>query len=981
MHDSRQDRHIAQFYEWELRGRGWLLCDHPVELEAPFHPFFFHRAPMPYIDDGKRDTILSNLAGLFRTQHSVPDIEVPELPPIEPFAYEHDGNVRVLHISFQRGITIKPERMEQIFVMLTQYAGQQSFEIIATHTEIAIQLVCTDADYDMVCTQLHAFIPEAIVREDADRLCIMHNAIYTTDFGLSEEFMRPLATGGGEDPYIGLFAYFDLLQPDEQIVIQYLFAGTVNQWSQSIMTAVTINGKESFFEDAPEMPSLAQDKISRPLVTVSIRAFAQARTLERAEELLHHTCTFLVSLSASKANRLLMLLNHTYDIDTRLADIVDRTSHRLGMLLNVRELATLAHFPSSAVRSKKLLHTVKTTKAAPQENGTYCIGINNHLGREQDVIISDAKRLEHIHIIGATGTGKSTSLHSLICQDIINGNGIAVLDPHGDLIEHILPYIPKHRINDVLIIDPSDADYPIGFNLLHAHTQLEKELLASDLVSLFRRFSTSWGDQMNSVFANAILAFLESTTGGTLVDLRRFLIEKPFREQFLKTVTDPAIVYYWQHEYPLLKSSSLGSILTRLDTFLRPKLIRNMVSQQSSIDMEQLMDTQKIVLVKLSQGLIGEENSYLLGACIVAKIQQAAMARQAKAKADRSPFFLYIDEFHHFLTTYMSVILTGARKYMVGLIVAHQDMQQVSKHDSELAGSIIANAGTRICFRLGDTDAKKFADGFSSFSTEDIQNLDRGEAIMRIGRAEDDCNVRIVPIPDDVIHNLQEEIIARSRETYAIPLAKPSSLTPVDVEPIPLTTQPKEQPILQALSPTQQENTIEKLAGRAELKQHRYLQTLIKKMAEERGYKAEIELPTRDGKGKVDVSLERDGKRIACEISVTTTTEWELHNIRKCIEAGYNEIILCSPNHNTLRNIRAQLINPFTETERQIIHPMSPEMVSAFFEAQETSTATTEHRVKGYRVQVSYEAISTMEQQQKNASVSRIVRDAMNKKK
>ncbi len=165
-------------------------------------------------------------------------------------------------------------------------------------------------------------------------------------------------------------------------------------------------------------------------------------------------------------------------------------------------------------------------------------------------------------------------------------------------------------------------------------------MLASDLVALFKRFSTSWGDQMNSVFANAILAFVYNSKQYHLGDMRRFFIETPYRNQILNTVTDPEILYYWQHEFPILKSSSIGSILTRLDSFLRPKVIRNMVCQTQSLDFAHLMDSNKIVLVKLSQGLLGTENSYLLGAFIVSKLQQTAMSRQTQMSKDRIPLFL-----------------------------------------------------------------------------------------------------------------------------------------------------------------------------------------------------------------------------------------------------------------------------------------------------------------------------------------------------
>ncbi|MBU6427325.1 type IV secretion system DNA-binding domain-containing protein [Patescibacteria group bacterium] len=182
--------------------------------------------------------------------------------------------------------------------------------------------------------------------------------------------------------------------------------------------------------------------------------------------------------------------------------------------------------------------------------------------------------------IGASGTGKSTLLFNLIKADIENGQGVAVLDPHGDLVERILGIVPETRVGDVVLLDPSDEEYSVGFNMLSAHSELEKRLLASDLVSVFQRLSTSWGDQMGSVLQNAILAFLESNQGGTLADLRRFLLEPTFRERFLETVSDPEIVYYWRKGFPQLAGNkSIGPVITRLETFLSPKAIRYMVSQ------------------------------------------------------------------------------------------------------------------------------------------------------------------------------------------------------------------------------------------------------------------------------------------------------------------------------------------------------------------------------------------------------------------
>src|SRR5262249_6373010 len=216
------------------------------------------------------------------------------------------------------------------------------------------------------------------------------------------------------------------------------------------------------------------------------------------------------------------------------------------------------------------------------------------------------------------------------------------------------------------------------------HSELERTLLASDLVSVFRRLSTSWGDQMTSVLGNAVLAFLESDRGGTLADLRRFLIEPDFRREFLTTVRDREIVYYWQKEFSFLAGRPQAPLLTRLDTFLRPKTIRYIVAQKDSrLDLRRAMDEGGVVLARLSQGAIGEENAYLLGTLLVSKLQQLAMSRQEQRESERRNFYLYIDEFQNFITPSMASILSGARKYRLGLILAHQDLRQLSSEDTQ----------------------------------------------------------------------------------------------------------------------------------------------------------------------------------------------------------------------------------------------------------------------------------------------------------
>jgi hypothetical protein len=844
--------------------------------------------------------------------------------------------------------------------------------------------------------QLKAYFPDCIINygKHENLNIVTDEPGFVTDFGLQEEFTRPLAMQEKTplDPFTGLFGILENLQDGDSVVFQVMFKGAVNPWSESILRSVTIGGGDSFFSDAPEMPKLAQEKVSYPLFAVVMRLLAQSHTQERAQHVLTTVGANLIQMSKGTGNNLIYLSEHGYTNTTHVEDIAERLSHRSGMILNSAELATFVHIPSG-IKSKKLEREVKKTKPSPPPTygHDFILGMNIHQGKEQIVTLEKSHRLKHMHVIGATGTGKSTLLQGCIVQDILLGNGLAVVDPHGDLIESVLPYIPEHRHKDVIIIDPADAEFPVGFNILTAHTDIEKEILASDLVATFRRLSTSWGDQMNSVLANALLAFVESKEGGTLIDLRRFLIEKAYREQFLKTVNDPSIVYYWQKEYPLLKSSSIGSILTRLDGFLRPKLIRNMVAQKKSLNFEDILDSRKILLIKLSQGLIGAENSYLLGTLLVSKIYQSAMARQTQNKADRKEFFLYIDEFQNFICPSLSTILSGTRKYGLGCILAHQDMLQLQKQDSELASSVISNAGTRVCFRVGDIDAKRFEQGFASFEAQDIQNLGIGEAIARVERPEYDFTVstlQLNEIETEQAESVKNAVIAISRKQYGTPrdvveksLEYLKAQTPNEhiqeqlgiegskmeapkagVEKQEATTNPIEEifngdtpnEIPTISSPKDESKTKELLVRRKEVTEHKYLQTLIKKVAQERGYVAHTEKQLSKSRERVDISIEGHNKSIACEIGVNTQADWEIHNIKKCLGFGYDFVIAISPNKKLLQSLKAKLDGHLKINEQNKVLFLAPIEFVAWLDQNVIKANSMERTIKGYRVKAEY---------------------------
>lgn len=253
--------------------------------------------------------------------------------------------------------------------------------------------------------------------------------------------------------------------------------------------------------------------------------------------------------------------------------------------------------------------------------------------------------------------------------------------------------------------------------------------------------ATSWGDVMDATLANAVLAILESDCGGTLLDLKRFLVEKSFREEFLHSVNDDEVRYFWTNEFPLVAGKPQASILIRLDQFLRQRIIRHIVCQKDNkLDFRSIMDDRKVLLVKLSHGMIGVENAHLLGTLIVTKLHQIALSRQ---DTTTRPFFaIYLDEFHNFVGPSIEPILSGIRKYNIGLSLSHQGFRQVQSQSQEVAASVIANCYTRICFRLGDADADRFASGFSHFDAADLQNLGIGEAIARVERADNDFNLK-----------------------------------------------------------------------------------------------------------------------------------------------------------------------------------------------------------------------------------------------
>ena len=764
-----------QFYKWEARGRGWQVFANPVYPEPPFQPFNGHFLPeAPAIDDGRRPSFLSSL---FRKASPPPPPAEPE-PEEEPEPVELSREPLVeFQASLPDKLDVSREAFEQFLLNLSMCREPIAFELVGTHKKITTQFAAAAGDAPLLRRQLQAFFPEAVFVPRENVLAqawdkSIGDEVLTVEFGLAREFMLPLQSGK-LDPFIGIIGALAELQAGELGLFQVLWQPVQNPWAESIVNSVTHADGKPFFINSPELAGAAENKVARPLFAAVVRIMVCTGDFDRSLQLARDLAGSLRVFAHPNGNELIPLHNDDYGFEDHIDDVLRRQTRRSGMLLNSDELIGFVHIPSSAVRSPAFHRQTTKTKAAPaivrNESGLL-LGENEHAGETVSVRLTPEQRVHHTHIIGASGTGKSTLLFNVISQAIEDDEGIAVLDPHGDLIDRILGVIPESRINDVILVDPSDPEYSVGFNILSAHSELEKNLLASDLIAVFQRLSASWGDQMNSVLQNAILAFLESDRRGTIADLRRFLIETPYRNDFLKSVKDSEVVYYWQKSFPHLSGNkSIGSILTRLDSFLAQKPIRHMVSQpENRLDFEHIMDTGKIFLAKLPEGLLGRENSYLLGTLLVSKFQQIAMSRQSQQVDSRRLFNIFIDEFANFITPSMAEILSGARKYRIGLTLAHHELHQLQR-SPEVASAVMTHPYTRIVFRVGDDDARKLAEGFSYFEAKDLRNLEAGQAVCRVERSDFDFNLTVpLPVePDrDAAASRRQEVVTGSRNRY-----------------------------------------------------------------------------------------------------------------------------------------------------------------------------------------------------------------------
>ncbi len=457
--------------------------------------------------------------------------------------------------------------------------------------------------------------------------------------------------------------------------------------------------------------------------------------------------------------------------------------------LSAEEVATLWHIPSIMVKtpnmdwvvSKKLEPPVNLPVPGvtdPDDNLTV-LGESIFHGQRMQFGIRPDDRRRHIYVIGKTGMGKSTILLNMIYSDIMNGKGMGIIDPHGDLIESILQFIPKNRNNDVVLFDPADRDYPISFNMLECKNPDQRNLICSGLMSVFTKlWPEAFSGRMEHILRNTLLALLENE-GSSMLGILRMFGDDPYRAKIVANISDPVVKAFWETEYAgwtdKYRTEAVAAIQNKVGQLLTTPLIRNIVGQvKSTLDIRHAMDSGKIVLVNLSKGKIGEDTAAFLGSMLVTKFQIDAMSRADMPEEERRDFYLYVDEFQNFATKSFATILSEARKYRLALTMAHQYIGQltIGQNDNSLRDAVFGNVGSMVSFQVGSDDAETISMQFEEMVTQnDILSLPKYHAYIRLmidGISSKPFSVSTLPPPKVGQDEKRVQTIRElSRERYA----------------------------------------------------------------------------------------------------------------------------------------------------------------------------------------------------------------------
>ena len=704
------------------------------------------------------------------------------------------SELTTLLLKLPRNTEVTPEAAQTFLAALTQInsvsflqklAGTKpqslSLEIALVNQQIRFQITCDSALVSFIQNQLQSNYPLVIIEKTQDPLSQPTNQnLYITTLKLRKGNYYPIATFANftdVDPLSSVLSVLSKSDPDQVALIQIALESTGNSW-QSKGESYAEHGAKN--EDGSYSPrsdqTIIKEKINYPGFKVTIRLTSD--TKETLKELVSAFGVFARADGNSFSTRKPSLFSKTAPYVNLLKRKVTENE-----VLNIVELATIWHLPSDKIKTPTIAWGTSVL-SEPPDNLPTALNVSeeekqqiNFFGRtifkNRDVIfgIKDKDRRRHVWTIGKTGTGKSTLLINMAIDDMKKGRGLAYIDPHGDACEILLDYIPKSRINDVVYFNPADKDYPIVINPLEVTNREEAEIVTSGLMAIFTKvWENVWSARMEYILRNSFLTMAQAGNA-TLEDVLRLLVDKNMRARVLDVVKDPSLVQFWKEEYEKmpdrLQKEAISPIQNKVGQFVTSPMIRRIIgSPKSSVSVDDIMNGGKIFIANLSQGRLGEDNSALLGATIITKIQISAMRRVDTPEESRKDFYLYVDEFQNFATASFIKILSEARKYHLDLTLANQYMAQIPE---EVQKAILGNAGSIVSFSSGASDAeilfKEYAEVFSQNDLVNLSNYQVAIKLMVDGQSTRPFLAHTLPLPISRNQNRQK-VIAVSRERW-----------------------------------------------------------------------------------------------------------------------------------------------------------------------------------------------------------------------
>ena len=619
-----------------------------------------------------------------------------------------------------------------------------SFEIVGLKESISFNILCPKKLRDLVEKQVHATYPGARIKEiDEPNIFSEGGRVAIAALKLKNGWKYPLKTYREvpSDPLNLITAAFSKIQEGEGAILQLLIEPTSDKWRSKAQDYVRkekeseagTDGKPKKIIDHKELDSIST-KTEKLGFKVTMRVVVSAPTDFEAQS---HLTNIVSSLAQFTSQFNYLSKGRVWFKQAFMVDFLYRYTPFFGQntfILNTEELATLFHFPNKTVETHHIEWLNAKSAPAPNQipNSGLYLGESVYMGVKRKIYMGLEDRRRHTYIVGKTGTGKSEFLKEMILQDIEAGRGVCAIDPHGEFVEDLMELMPASRAEDVIYFNPSDVDYPMGLNMMEAETEDQRHFIAQSIIGLMYKLydpnrTGIIGPRFEHAIRNAMLTVM-SVPGNSFIELVRCLTDEKYVQELLPHVTDPVVRRYWTDQIAQTsdfhKSEVLDYIVSKFGRFVTNKTMRNIIGQsKSAFDFRQIMDEQKIMLVNLSKGRLGEEDAKFLGLILIPKILAAAMSRQSMDPKLRKDFFLYVDEFQNYATEDFAVILSEARKYRLNLVVANQFVAQIQE---DVKNAVFGNVGSLISFRVGVPDANFLQNEFAPvFNETDLTNIEK----------------------------------------------------------------------------------------------------------------------------------------------------------------------------------------------------------------------------------------------------------------